>query len=435
MKIQIDSISEVKKKISVIVPEERIQQEVQDALDKAQKKAVLPGFRPGKAPRSMLEQKFGKAIEAEVCQDLLRSSMTQAIEENKLDAITISEMSEPKREIGKGLTFSASIEVRPSIEPKKYSGLEIKGHDSKVKDEDIQNVLTRLLDQNAVLKPVEDAKKAKKGEYVSMIVERLDDKGQSMEKETPQEQLHLIGHDQSIPEVDEAILKASIGDSTEVSIKQPVEHDHKHGEDCNHDHSAQQEMKLRLTLKSVKTKVLPELNDDFAKTVGPFDTLEALKKQVSQDLEKEMGDRNKVENVKALLAEVLKNNPTSLPDTLIENEMLQLKQEMFQHMMSSGMKQLPADFSEEKMTKELRPEAQRRVHEQLVLSAIAKKENIDVTPAEMNSRIEQYAQVLRKPIGEVRAQYASSGRNDALRFQILAQKTLDFLLAQANIKP
>ncbi len=430
MKIQIDSISEVKKKISVTVPEERIQQEVSDALDKAQKQAVLPGFRPGKAPRNMLEKKFGKSIEAEVCQDLLRTSITQAIEENKLDAITISEMSEPKREPGKGLFFHASIEVRPTLEPQKYSGLTIQGASTQVKDQDIQSVLDRLLDSNAVLKPVEDAKKATKGQYVSMIVERLDDKGQSMEKETPKEQLHLIGHDQSLPEVDDAILKTTIGETVEVTMPAP-KHNHAEGESCGHDHN---DVKLRLTLKSVKNKVLPELNDDFAKTIGPFETLDALKKQVHEDLEKEMGDRNKVENVKTLLAEILKSNPASLPDTLIENELMQLRSEMFQHMMSSGVQQLPADFSEEKMNKELRPEAERRVHEQLVLSAIANKENIDVTEAELSARIEQYAQALRKPVGEVRAQYVKNGRISGLRFQILAQKTLDFLLSQATIK-
>jgi trigger factor len=430
MKIQIDSVSDVKKKISVIVPEERIQQEVSDALDKAQKQAVLPGFRPGKAPRSMLEQKFGKSIEAEVCQDLLRTSITQAIEENQLDAITISEMSEPKREIGKGLSFNASIEVRPTIQPKNYTGVKVKGAAEKVKDEDISKVLERLLDQNATLKPMEDAKKAKKNDYVSMTVERLDEKGNSMEKGDLQEQLHLIGHEQSIKEVDDAILKASIGDTIEVTVPAP-KHNHAEGESCGHDHS---DMKLRLGLKSLKAKVLPELNDDFAKTVGPFETLDALKKQISEDLEKELGDRNKVENVKALLAQILKDNPASLPDTLIENELLQLRQEMFQHMMSSGMNQLPADFSEEKMTKELRPEAERRVHEQLVLGAIAKKENIDVTSEEMQTRIAQYAQAMRKPVGEVRDQYVKNGRMEGLRFQILAQKTLDFLLSQANIQ-
>jgi trigger factor len=119
MKIQVDSISDVKKKISVQIPEERIQQEVNTALDDAQKKVALPGFRPGKAPRAMLEKKYGKALEAEVCQDLVRSSMNQAIQENQLDAITVSDVSEPKREIGKGFSYTASIEVRPSIEPKK----------------------------------------------------------------------------------------------------------------------------------------------------------------------------------------------------------------------------------------------------------------------------------------------------------------------------
>ncbi|MEZ4846646.1 MAG: hypothetical protein R2877_06835 [Bdellovibrionota bacterium] len=156
---------------------------------------------------------------------------------------------------------------------------------------------------------------------------------------------------------------------------------------------------------------------------------------MSEDLEKELqAERNKVENVKALLAQILKDNPASLPDTLIENEMMQLRQEMFQHMISSGVNQLPADFSEEKMTKELQPEAQRRVHEQLVLSAIAKKENISVTNEELQSRIAQYAQMMRKPVGEVRDQYVKNGRIEGLRFQILAQKTLDFLLSQATIK-
>lgn len=433
MNIQVDSLSSVKKKISVQIPEERIQQEVQDALDKAQKKAVLPGFRPGKAPRAMLEKKYGKALEQEACQDLLRTSITQAIQDNKLDAITISEVSEPKREIGKGLTFTASIEVRPEIEPKKYDSISIKGTNEKVKDADIENVLKKLQDNHSILKPKEASKPAK-GDYVSILVERVDDKGNSIETEKPTEQLHLLGQENARPEIDEAILKMNVDDFQEVTLEQPAtEHNHAPGEKCDHDHGAQK-IPVRITLKSVKTKELPEVNDDFAKTVGPFENLEALKKQISEDLEKQMLERNKVENVKALVEELLKNNPVELPDTLVENELVQLRQEMFQHMINSGVTNLPTDFSEEKMNSELRPEAQRRVHEQLVLNAIAKKENIDVTPQEINNRIEEYSKMLRKPAGELRRQYMEDGRLASLQFQILAQKTLDFLLSRANIK-
>lgn len=433
MNIQVDSLSSVKKKISVQIPEERIQQEVQDALDKAQKKAVLPGFRPGKAPRSMLEKKYGKALEQEACQDLLRSSITQAIQDNKLDAITISEVSEPKREIGKGLSFTASIEVRPEIEPKKYDAISIQGTNEKVKDEDIENVLKKLQDNHAILKPKEAAKPVK-DDYVSLLVERIDEKGNSIEKEKPTEQLHWVGQSQSHPEIDEAILKMGIDDSKEVTLEQPAtQHHHAEGETCGHDHSPQK-IQVRLTLKAIKTKEMPEVNDDFAKTVGPFENLEALKKQISEDLEKQLQERNKVENVKALVADLLKNNPVELPDTLVENELVQLRQEMFQHMINSGVTNLPTDFSDEKMNAELKPEAQRRVHEQLVLNAIAKKENIDVTPQEMNARIEEYSKMLRKPAAELRRQYMEDGRLASLQFQILAQKTLDFLLSKANIK-
>ena len=434
MKIQVDSVSGVKKKISVHIPEERIQQEVSNALDKAQKSATVPGFRPGKAPRAMLEKKYGKAVEQEVCQDLVRTSMTQAIQENKLDAIAVSEVSEPKREIGQGFSYTASVEVRPLIEPTKYSGVTIKSTAEKVKPEDIDAVMTRLLDTHAVLKP-KDTLKATKGDFVSMVVEQIDEKGNALEKTAPAEQLHEVGTAHARKEVDDAILSMSVGDFQDITLEQESAHEHNHaaGEACDHDHKPQT-VRARLTLKAIKTKELPKVDDDFAKTVGPFEKLDDLKKQITDDLEKQMAEKNKVENVKLLIADVLKNNPAELPETLVENELIQLRQELFQHWMNSGITTLPKDFSDEKMRAELFPEAQRRVHEQLVLAAIAKKENISVTPQELNERVEQYAQMLKRPVAEVRKQYVENGRISGIEFQILAQKTLDFLLSQANIK-
>ena len=425
MKIDIESISEVKKKIIVKIPEERIQKEVNEALDRAQQQAVIPGFRKGKAPRGMLEKKYGKALEDEVCQDLIKSSLTQAIQDNQLEPITVSEMTKPNRIVGNGFSFEASVEVRPQIDPKDYSGIKLEKSKEKVQDKDVQAVLDNLADTHSVLKPKE-TKKPVKGDYVSMIVERLDKDGKSTEKETPAEQLHMVGHQDARKEIDDAILSMNIDDFQDVTLT----HEHKDESGKAHKH----EEKVRLTLKSIKTKILPDMNDEFAKTVGPYDSLDALKKQIQEDLEKQMEERNKVDNAKKIIAEVLKKNPTTLPDTLVENELVQLRQEMFNHMVQTGVTKLPEDFSEEKMNKELRPEAERRIHEQLLLAAIAKKEKIEVTGEEVEVKLAQYAEMMKRPVGEVRKQFTENGRMASVQFQILAQKTLDFLLGQATIK-
>ncbi len=420
MKVQVDHVSDVKKKIVVTIDEDQVQSQMDEAYVDLQKNAQIPGFRKGKTPKSLLEKKYGPSVEAEVFQNLMRATMSEALEENDLDAISISDVSPPERKKGEGLTYSASLEVRPNFEPKDYKGISVKQNKEDVKDEAIQEVLDRILDNHAVMKPL-DAKSPKKGQYASILVEHLDDQGNVTETPKAEEQLHMVGHESARKDVDQAIQKMSVGDTQDLTLENvPGQKD-------------DQKTFVRLTLKSVKEKQLPELNDDFAKTVGPFENLDALKKQIKEDLSSELEDRKKVDHATQILDHLRKKNKVALPDTMLEQEMQNMRQEFFNRVVQSGQS-LPEDFSADKMNEEMKPEAERRVHEQLLLTAIAKKENIEVTPQEIHAKLHELSHMYNKPEGELRAELEKSGRMDFLHYQLLSQKTLDFLVGEANMK-
>ncbi|MCB1197903.1 MAG: trigger factor [Deltaproteobacteria bacterium] len=420
MNIQVDSINEVKKKLTITVEDGHVQEHIDEAYKSLQKNANIPGFRKGKTPRSLLEKKFGPRVEADVFQDLMRESMTKALAEKNLDAIHIFDVSKPAHTKGKGLTYEASVEIRPHIELKKYKGLTVKKNAQDVKEESIQDVLTRIQDSHAVMKPVE-AKTPKKGQYASVIFEQLDQDGHPVEAKTPGEQLHMLGHPSAIKEIDDAIAKLNIDASTVVQTKETTGKDKRPA------------LHVRITLKSIKEKEVPTIDDKFAKTVGPFKSLDELKDKIKEDLAAELEEQKKVDYATQILDQLRKDHPAPYPDTLKQQEMQNLRQEFFNRVVQSGQS-LPEDFSVEKMEADMKPEAERRVHEQIILSAVAKAEDINVDAKELEHKIHELAHIYNKPVQELFAELEKNNRLDALRSQILSQKTLDFLLNEATIK-
>lgn len=415
MKVKVDSVSAVQKKLSISIPEDTFQNELNEAFLDVGKRARIPGFRPGKIPRSILEKKFGSSIEAEVYQELVRRSIAEAIDANGLEAIRVSNISEPKRKKGQGFSYVASLEVKPAFEPKDYLNIKVKTSKPQIKPEHIEEVLKRLQESHAVLKHKEDAKTPKDGDLASIVIEDV----KAKEPQDQKEQICQIGNKSLEPHVEKAIKGLSIGEATTVKLKPQDQ---------------KQELEARITLKSIKEKVLPEINDEFAKSMGPFENLKALRDQVEKDVKQEAENKAKAENVQKLLQEILKKNPIDLPETMVQQEIENLLHGMKQHMAQAGVKKLPEDYSEEKLRKDLQKDAERRVHEQLVIEAIAKKEKIEVQESEINKHIQSTAKASKVPPAEVRSYYEKTGKLGAIRFQMLAQKTLDFLASKDNIK-
>lgn len=415
MKVTIDSISSIEKKLSVSVPEEYIKNEIEKAYEDANKKAKIPGFRSGKIPRSILEKKFGPSIESEVLQDVIRHTVAQALEEHKLDAIHVSEILEPKRVQGEGFSYIAAVEVRPDIEPKGYEGVKIEAEKIEIDDKKVQEALDHLRESQAVLRPIEGEAKAKKGLFATLGVKDLTVNPPKEGKD----QMYEIGSEHARAEIDDVLKTLNVGESAPVSFE---------------DEKSKKKFDIQVTLKALKEKVLPDVDDEFAKGVGPFESLEKLKEHLRQELKIEADAKMKSTNIRKMLDEILKKNPLELPKSLVHHEVERLCQGVENRMKQAGIEKMPEDYSHEKLHKELTPDAEKNVHEQLVIEAIAKKENIEVTADEISERVKLQAQSSRIPVAELQAYYQKTGGYQELAFQILVQKTLDFLLSKANIK-
>jgi trigger factor len=420
MQVKVDSISAVEKKLSVSVPEERVVSEIEEAFKRLAKKVAIPGFRAGKVPRAILEQRFGASVEADVYQDLVQTTISDAIEENKLEAIRVYDLAEPKRKKGEGFSYSASVEVKPDFEPKDYLGVNVKAEKAEVTGEQIEEVLQRLRDSQAVLKHREEAKKPAKGDFVGITLQEVDAEGNlKSAKEDPREQTYEIGAELLQNDVEKEVLALSLGESAVVPVKLS---------------NPDREIRARLTLKSVKEKILPDLNDEFAKSVGPFADLAALRAQVTKDLQIEMEQKNKANMTRKVLEEIVKKNPLMLPESLVTDELHHMIEGLGHRMAQMGISRLPEDYNHEKLHTEFRPEAEKHVHEQLVLEAIARKEGITVEEKDLLDQIKEIARTSKVPPAELRAHYEKTGRMASLRFQMVAHKTLDFLLGKANVK-
>jgi trigger factor len=429
MKVSVESLSSIRKKLSISLPEEAVLRQFDEAYERLRRSAEVPGFRKGKVPRPMLEKRFGASVEAQVYEDLVRDSMFKALKDEDLNAVAIPEIEEPKREKGTGFSYVASVEVKPKFEPKNFKEIKVVKPATDVKDEQVAEVLTKLQDAQSVLKEREGATKPVKGDFVGLIIRGIDEAGNltAPDAET-KEQIYEIGGGILHPDLEKAVLKMSLNDAAPVTVQ---------GKISKADDPSQieeKEIHVQVTLKAIKEKILPALTDDFAKSVGPFENLEALKKRIREDLAKEAGDNAKGEMAKQILDSLVKDNPLELPPSLVDHEVHQIIRGFWQQLERAGMREIPEEYSEEKLHEKVLPDAQRRVHEQLLIEAVAAKENISVEEAGVTKKITELAGIAKVPAAEFRAFYEKTNRIEALRFNLLAQKTLDFLLSTANIK-
>ncbi len=429
MKASLESLSSIKKKLSISIPEEEILKQFDKAYDHLARTAQIPGFRKGKVPRALLEQRHAAAVENQVYEDLVRDTLIQALRENDLAPVSVPEIEEPKREKGTGFSFVASVEVKPKFEPKNYKGIKVTKPATELKEEQIQEVLTKLQDAQSVLKDREGATKPVAGDFVMITIQGTDDAGNLTAPDAqPKEQPYEIGGKILHADVEKAVLKLGIGESAPVTIQGKVT------KKDQPDQTEEKEFHVRVTLKGIKEKVLPALTDEFAKSVGPFENLAALRARIEEDLKKEMEDNARGEMARKILETLSQDNPIELPPSLVDHEVHQIIHGFWSQLEQAGMREIPEEYSEEKMHEKVLPDAQRRVHEQLLIEAVARNEKIKVEEAEVTKRISDLAAAAKVPVAEFRAFYEKTNRTDGLRFNLLAQKTLDFLLSAANIK-
>jgi trigger factor len=421
MQVNVQRLSPVLVEFDVEIAVDRVKSEVEKAYTSVAKTARVSGFRPGRAPRKVLAHLYGSRIAADVAQRLVDETYPQAISEQKLQPVTDPAIEPRRLEEGKAFGYKARVEVLPLIENVKYDGLEATRAKVEVSPEQITERLDQLRRSHSTLEPPKAARPAEKGD-VATIDFTLSVDGKLIDDAGATDFQAELGGGQLIPEIETALLGKSIGDQAEAKVDMPAQHPHPK--------LAGKSAVFALTLKDLKERVLPEADDEFAKDVGDFETLEALKKDISGTLEKHSKEESDNKLAEQLVIELVKANPVPLPPSLVERQMRVTEQEILQRARSQGQK---ATGVGDELRGQIQQDSEVKVRAGLLMAEIAKAEGIQIGDAELEEGLKELAEQTGKNVAKLRVEYRDQKKREMLIGMILENKVLDIIEAKAKI--
>jgi trigger factor len=420
MKVAVEEIESCKRRLAVEAPVDVVTQEWERAYGRVQKRATLPGFRRGRVPRSLVKLHFADDVRREVAEHLIPDVYRRAVSEARIDPVNEPDLQDLRLEEGAPLSFTAVVEVKPAIALGEYRGLEIRHAPTPVTDADVDEALERMREQNAQFRSVERA--AAPGDLVVVDYTLAP---QDHEPTTATGYHFLIGGGTVLPEIDAAAVGMHAGDERDVPIR--FADDHRLESLRGKSGSA------RLKLSEVKEKILPALDDEFAKTLGEFETLEALRAEVRRQLEarREAESRHALDDkiVDALLA----RHEFGVPDAMVMRQVAHQVEHTRDRLRRQGVDPDGIQWDYGKIVGELRPGAERAVRRALLLEAIADQEALTAADADVEAEVEKLARASQRPAPAVRRMMEKSGDLEALRHGLRERKTLDLLIGQARV--
>lgn len=425
MQVRIEDVSPVEKKMFVEIPWDVVSAKLGEAYKDLGKGVALKGFRKGKVPRPVLEQVYGQRVNAEVAYTLVRESFFKASEENNLAAVAeprVEEATPIKK--GQPFTFSAIIEIRGDVKVEEYKGLAIERRKLDIKDAQVEESLAQLRREHTELKPIEGRDVTAAGDIVGLSVT-----GTIGEHQINQPQFAVDLDDaerEPLPGMREALLGVPI-DTKDKQIEIQVPDDHK-------DESIRgRKANLTVTILEARAKDVPALDDEFAKDTGKADTLDGLRAALRKELEDkelEVIDREAREGV---LRELIKKNQIPVAGSLVERAVEMQYQRLRQMLGMKPDRNNPTAGLSEELREKMRPAGADEVRGQLLLEAIADKENIAVTDAELSAHIEATAKSRNTPAAKLRAEWQRDGRLDNVTYSLRQDKVLKFLVSNAAV--
>ena len=432
MKLEVTELGPVQRAVKIEVPAEDVTKRFEVAYADLNRRVHIPGFRPGKAPQGLLEQRYAKAIEEDVLRQLLPDYYRRAMKETGFDPVTVDIPPLERIKIKKGtpLVFTATVEIKPIFELREYKGLTLKQDKRAIDNDELAKAMQVLRQQHAQLEVVKEERGIAEGDYVQARIEAYEGAVPS-EVMKPENQLLRIGDKASIAGLvlDDALLGKTKGQVLEV--KRP-----------DGEGAADKTITLRATVQELKAKVLPELDDEFAKDLGDYKTLgelqDKVKTQLEQGLQRDIEEKYKDEIMKRL---VDLHHHFELPESLVQRELDAMIQNAHQRRRMTwaeahGEPERMPPEEVRKLREEFLPTAKERVRLGLVLEAIAQKEGIAVAETDIEQECRLMARAMKVEPAEIKKLLLSGGQDavEDLRSRILADKALQFVYQKAIIQ-
>jgi trigger factor len=421
MKVAVEEIEGCKRRLAVEAPLDVVQKEWERAYGRVQKQARLPGFRKGHVPRLLVKLHFADDVRREVAEHLIPDVYRQALTEARIDPVNEPDLQDVKLEEGAPLSFTAVVEVKPAIELGEYKGVSVQHTPVPVTDEEVAEALEHMREQQAQFNTVERA--AAPGDLVIVDYTLKPD---GHEPTTAKGYQFLIGSGSVIPEIDQAVVGMRAGEQREVGFR--FADDHRMETLRGRSGSAD------VTLIEVKEKILPALDDEFAKALGEFDTLDAVRAELRRQLEARRVADERRELEDKVVDALIERHTFGVPDAMVLRHISHQVEHARERMRRQGVDPDRIQWDYNKLIGELRPGAEKAVRRALLLEAVADREQLQATDADVDTEVEKLAQASQRPTPAIRRMMEKSGDLEALRHGLRDRMTLDFLINHAAVR-
>jgi trigger factor len=420
MLISANQLSPVLLELNVQVDADRVREELDKAYQQLARGATVRGFRKGKAPRKVLRHMFGARVAADVAQRLVDETYAKAVDEQKVQAVSQPAIESQAINENEPFSYKARVEILPKIDSVVFEGFNVKRPSTAVTDEQIDEQLKAVQRANSTLEPAGESHVAAAGDVVTVDFSVSVD-GRPV-KDANAENLDIeLGQSTVLPEIEAALLGKRPPHQEDVEVAVPA--------GAAHPELRGKKAVFSIVVRDLKTRVLPQLDDEFAKDLGDFEDLAALKKSISEDLAKRLEESADNTVAQVLVAELVKANPIQVPPTLVQQQYRVTEQEILRQSRGQGRgQQLSAE-----MRRNIEQDSEVKVRAGLLMAEIAKAKGIQVGPADIEEGLKGLAEQTGKNLAKLKAEYATQQKREMLVGMILENKVLDIIEAAAQI--
>jgi trigger factor len=425
MQINVESLTSIKKKITVEVPADKVTAEIENAYAEIRKHAAIKGFRKGKAPMGLIQQNYAEKMADEVVKSLVNDTYFKALNEHKLNPVSYPKIESDELKQGQAFKYSATVEIFPEVEVKDYAGLELQKEQLVLDEQGVAARLKEMQENMAQLAPAPEGHAAANGDFVTFdFVGSID--GVPFEGGSAESYQLELGSGRFIPGFEEQMVGMAVGTSGTVKVTFP--------ESYGSAELAGKPAEFAVTIKEIKQKELPELNDDFAKEFGEFETLDELKQKLAEFQKAQEERRIEQELHERLMKALIEKNELEVPESLVDRQVTMMLENTKQRLAAQRLSMEMMGMTDETYKLQFRDNAREQVKGQLLLDALAEKEKLEASSEDIAEKIKEIAAATRQDVEKVAAHYGPESRGrENLAVQIREDKAVQFILERAKV--
>jgi trigger factor len=425
MAVKVEDVSPIKKKILFDISWLEVKKELDTVYKNVGKKAKIKGFRQGRVPRNVLESLYKEHAEDEAISNLVNRYYWEALKENKINAVAQPDIDNNGLESEKNFTFTAIVEVEPIIEPTGYAGLELEKEKYEVKDSDVEARLEEVRDMFSTMEEVEVDRGVSEGDFVVIDFEGFVD-GKPLKEMKAENYLLEVGSKKFVPGFEEQLIAMKKNKTEQIRIKLP--------DDYHAKNLAGEEVVFSVTLKNIKEKKLPEIDDKFIKNFDKYESLDDLKKDMKKTLEEENIARANSAFKSLIIEKLLENNQFEVPQAFVNRQVSYMIADTQRRMAMRGMKRDETPERYKELYEHYKDEAAKIVRTTLLLKNIGERESISVSDQEIEEKIRELAQLRGQNYDALKESLESGNMIEDIKNEILNTKVFDFIEDKAKVE-